>query len=47
MPSTILRTIPCSTRVLLGQLSGVAELRDKPSGTIRISCTDYVANTIL
>jgi DNA-binding transcriptional LysR family regulator len=29
------------------ELSALSELRDKPSGNIRITATDHVANTIL
>jgi DNA-binding transcriptional LysR family regulator len=29
------------------EIAAVGELRDKPAGTVRITATDYAANTIL
>lgn len=44
---SLLQTLEPRFDEIQAQLSAVAELRDKPAGTIRITATDYAANTIL
>jgi len=43
----LLQTVPSYFDDIEAELSAVAELRDKPAGTIRITATDYATRTIL
>lgn len=43
----LLRTIGPHFEEIESELEALAELRDKPAGTVRISCSDYVADTML
>jgi len=43
----LLRSIPSYFDEIEAELNAVAELRDKPAGTIRITTTDYTTRTIL
>src|ERR1700756_982574 len=43
----LLRTIGPRVEEIESELAAVSELREKPAGTIRITATDYAADTIL
>ena len=43
----LLRTVGPRFEEIEGELKALSELRDKPAGTIRITATDYPADTIL
>jgi DNA-binding transcriptional LysR family regulator len=43
----LLRTVAPRFEEIEAELAAVGELRDKPAGTIRITATEYAANTIL
>src|SRR3954447_23769035 len=43
----LLRTVAPRFEEIEAELAAVGELRDKPAGTIRITATEYAADTIL
>jgi DNA-binding transcriptional LysR family regulator len=43
----LLRSLPARFEEIEAELAAVSELRDKPSGTLRITATDYTIRTII
>jgi DNA-binding transcriptional LysR family regulator len=43
----LLQTVAPRFEEIQAELAALRDLREKPAGTIRITCTDYVANTIV